>query len=85
MLKRIINKLFEVVVATALSAMMCGCVFIGERYVFEEPFSEQELRSVSNDIRLGQVTKQDILRLFGPPMVIVIPGIRRLVRDVPAF
>ncbi len=56
-----------------LAALLCLCAagcYMGERYIAEEPFSEQAIA----EMRQGGMTKRDVLLWFGPPVAVARKG-----------
>jgi hypothetical protein len=68
------NKFIPIVIVAFLSAVIEGCIFVGHTHVIDEPFTEQQLEKNHDRIRRGNITKTDILRWFGPPNAVFLPG-----------
>lgn len=56
--------------ATALTAALCGCFVVGERYVFQRQFTDEQVRTIRN----GETTRKEVLDRFGPPSAVARPG-----------
>lgn len=60
-------RTLAVACAAALAAGgLCGCFVVGERYVFQRQFTDDQVRTIRN----GETTKKEILDRFGPPSAV---------------
>jgi len=60
---------FAACAGAVLAAGLCGCAMIGERYVLERQFTEEQ----AGTIRHGVTTKREILDRLGPPASVARP------------
>ncbi len=56
--------------AAVLTAALSGCFVLGERYVFQRQFTDEQVRSIRN----GETTKREILDRLGPPSDVARPA-----------
>jgi hypothetical protein len=64
------KTLLSLCLAAVFTACLCGCAVVGERFVFEEPLAEKQVRMIKN----GETTRKEILDWFGPPLAVARPG-----------